>query len=57
MDNNNEKEVKAYLKFMYNEKNAYNCENCPENHGFDSWEGKKPCGQQRCWVDAHCGNI
>lgn len=51
-----EKEVNEYLDFMYNPKNSYNCDKCPENSGFDGWEGKLPCGQQNCWVDCHCRN-
>ena len=55
MGNNNE-QVKAYLQFMYDRKNEYNCENCPENIGCDSWQGNLPCGQQNCWVTCHCDN-
>ena len=51
-----EKEVNEYLDFMYNPKNSYNCDKCPENSCFDGWEGKLPCGQQNCWVDCHCRN-
>lgn len=57
MNNNDEKEVRQYLDFMYNRENRLKCGECPENQGFDSWEGKKPCGQQRCWVDCHCDSI
>lgn len=47
-------EIKAYLDFMYDEKNEYQCYNCPANDGFDNWQGRLPCGQYRCWVTAHC---
>ena len=40
-----------YLDFMYNRKNITNCENCPENDGYDC-NGHK-CGQQCCWVAIH----
>lgn len=43
-----------YLAFMYNEDNIHNCSECPENRNEDSWGGKLPCGQQNCWVKAHC---
>lgn len=42
-----------YVEFMYNPENEHNCNECPENKGFDSWEGKLPCGQQNCWVTCH----
>lgn len=59
MDNNNEKEVRKYLDFMYNEKNYMNCKECPENiHDNRNSSGfVQPCGQQHCWVAAHCWNI
>lgn len=50
-------EEREYIKFMYNPKNSYNCDECPENINSDSWQGKLPCGQQNCWVDCHCCNI
>lgn len=43
-----------YCKWMYNMENEYNCSECPENKGYDDWEGKLPCGQQNCWVTCHC---
>lgn len=46
--------IKNYLKFMYNPDNELNCSECPENRGFDSWQNRKPCGQQNCWVTCHC---
>ena len=47
-------DTKAYVDFMYNRKNEYNCSECPENRDFDSWGGNLPCGQQNCWVTVHC---
>lgn len=41
------KEREEYIEFMYNYKNEYNCENCPENRG-DFPHDKLPCGQQNC---------
>lgn len=46
--------MSEYVDFMFDKKNEFNCENCPENQGFDDWEGKLPCGQQNCWVSCHC---
>lgn len=51
---NTDKERAAYIDFMCNPDNAYNCDHCPENHGFSSWGGNQPCGQQNCWVICHC---
>lgn len=45
-----------YMSFMYDRKNEYNCDACPENHGASDWGGNKPCGQQNCWVTVHCDN-
>ena len=42
-----------YIEWMYNPSNEYNCKECPENRGYDDWEGKEPCGQQGCWVTVH----
>lgn len=41
------------IDFLYNPENVLNCSECPLNHDFDDWEGKKPCGQQNCWVQVH----
>lgn len=54
MEKGKNNEVKNYIDFMCNPDNIHNCEECPANEGFDSWEGKHPCGQQNCWVIAHC---
>lgn len=51
----NEKITKEeYVKFMTSRENVMNCEKCPMNEGFDSWQDRKPCGQFRCWVKIHC---
>jgi hypothetical protein len=47
------KERDEYCNFMFNEKNIMNCNECPENSDFDSWENKLPCEQQNCWVYCH----
>lgn len=44
-------DYKAWWRKPYNEK-VLNCEDCPYNEQFDSWEGKLPCGHQMCWADA-----
>ena len=49
-----ELEKQEYLAFMYDQGNEFNCQNCPENIGADSWQGNLPCGQQNCWVTCHC---
>lgn len=42
----------AYIHFMCNPDNSYNCNECPER---ESGRGDGlPCGQQHCWVDIHC---
>ena len=43
-----------YVNFMYNEGNEFNCDECPENRGFDDWQDRYPCGQWNCWVTCHC---
>ena len=40
-----------YKAFMYDITNEFNCIHCPENADRN---GKFPCGQQNCWVTAHC---
>ena len=45
-----DKNLNEYVAFMTNPLNAHNCKDCPENHGFSSWGGNYPCGQQNCWV-------
>ena len=52
----NPKEYKnKYLKFMYSEDNAYNCDECPEQGSSYRGPGNPlPCGQQNCWVVCHC---
>lgn len=46
-----EKAHTEYCKFMCNPANIHNCDFCPENRDFS---GRYPCGQQNCWVLAHC---
>lgn len=43
----------AYVEFMYNPENEYNCEECPHNNPNVVYR-RVPCGQQNCWVWAHC---
>ena len=45
-----------YINFMCNPDNIMNCENCPENEGYDSggFGNIHPCGQFNCWVVMHC---
>ena len=47
-------EAKAYCDFMYDRKNIRNCAQCPENHEYDSFQDRLPCGQWHCWVTRHC---
>lgn len=42
----------AYICFMCNPDNSYNCNECSERESGNG-EGL-PCGQQNCWVDVHC---
>lgn len=42
---------RAYCDFMFDINNKCKCKECPENSGF---EDPLPCGQQHCWVSAHC---
>lgn len=42
----------AYICFMCDPDNSYNCNECPER---ESGSGNGlPCGQHHCWVDVHC---
>ena len=45
-----------YISFMCAPENEYNCENCPENHNYDSggFGNILPCGQFHCWVTCAC---
>ncbi len=51
------KDAKEYVEFMYNESNEYNCSECPENREYDGFQHRLPCGQQHCWVTAHCRKL
>lgn len=54
----NERYLKLYRKFMYNEGNYWKCAECPENIGaYSSFEYLLPCGQYNCWVACHCGSL
>lgn len=46
----------AYCAFMYDRQNICRCDICPENEGRDGGCGyvDGSCGQQNCWVKAHC---
>ena len=48
----NKADTDAYICFMCNPDNSYNCNECPERESGCSDE--LPCGQQNCWVDVHC---
>lgn len=49
----NDRYQKEYIEFMHNSENENNCEECPNNNPNVVCIGK-PCGQQNCWVRAHC---
>lgn len=53
--NDREKWLELYKEFMCNSKNAGDCDHCPANNDMGG-NGQCPCGQYRCWVDAHCSN-
>ena len=42
-----------YIDFMCTPNNEGNCQNCPENYGYDNESGR-PCGQFHCLVTMHC---
>jgi len=48
--------VQRYREFMFNPDNQHNCSECPER-GNNSRDCGLPCGQQCCWVTAHCFHI
>lgn len=49
-----EKEIREAKAFLANPANAYNCIVCLFNNAFDDFQHRKPCGQWKCWVEAHC---
>ena len=49
----NDDDLVEYSEFMCNPDNEYNCNECPERCSGNSDYGL-PCGQQQCWVIAHC---
>lgn len=64
LDRLNELAVKAeitdeyrslYSEFMHDPSNEGNCDECPER--FLTVSAFRPCGQQRCWVTAHCQQL
>ena len=55
IEENEEREIeKADFSFLLNPENIDCCNECPENRGFSDWQRRKQCGQQICWVEAHC---
>jgi hypothetical protein len=48
----NEVDKDAYICFMCDPNNSYNCNECPERESGN--DDRLPCGQQNCWVDVHC---
>ena len=53
-----DKYVHLYRRFMYNEGNYMNCNECPENVGaYSSFEYLLPCNQYNCWVACHCNSL
>ena len=52
MEKETERKIEEYIAGL---KKAYEegCAVCPENRGFDDWQGRLPCGQQNCWAEIH----
>lgn len=48
---NHDEWLEKYWYFMYHNR-VCRCEECPANQGFPE-NGRHPCGQYHCWVDAH----
>ena len=46
-----------YKQWMCCKENRFCCDECPENADRNTQGSVGPCGQQHCWVDAHCGHI
>lgn len=47
-------ELEKAKAFVTDPENMMNCGACPYNRGFSEWsEGRKPCGQFKCWVELH----
>lgn len=40
----------ALKQWLVDPDNEENCEECPYNDGYDSFQHRKPCGQWNCWV-------
>jgi len=50
--------AKKDREIMYDRRNTYNCEECPENIGEShTYEYKLKCGQYNCWVTCHCNQL
>ena len=54
LKNDSEAYRRAYCNFMYDINNKEKCKECPENIGLKDY---LPCGQQHCWVSAHCNQL
>ena len=53
-----EKYLELYKEFMYDRRNRYCCDKCPENIGEShTYEFKLKCGQYNCWVTCHCNQL
>lgn len=53
-----EKYRKTYSDWMCDPDNLGNCESCPEQTSRSlCCQGRQHCGQQNCWVAAHCGML
>lgn len=54
-----EKYLELYKDFMYDRRNTYCCDKCPENIDEKSPASKfrLKCGQYNCWVTCHCNQL
>ncbi len=54
-----EKYLELYKDFMYDRRNTYCCDKCPENIDEKSpaFEFRLKCGQYNCWVTCHCNQL
>lgn len=48
-----------YVAFMCKPENRFKCSECPHDKIPVAYRGvnQYPCGQYRCWVDAHCKRL
>lgn len=51
-----EKYLELYKDFMYDHRNTYNCEECPENIDEKS-PFRLECGRHNCWIICHCNQL